>query len=82
MYCLSSVKDEIITPFFGIVKEREEITEKCFVYLLDEKLELDSVGLIFTNKAELMVLGITELSYRECTAKISGMTDQIRAFDS
>ena len=49
---------------------------KRFVYLLDENLELDPVGLISTNMAELMVQGITELSYRECAAKISAMTGQ------
>ena len=46
------------------------------MYLLDENLELDPIGLISTNMAELMVQGITELSYRECVAKISRMTGQ------
>lgn len=50
--------------------------EKYYVYLLDENLELDPVGLISTNMAELMVHGITEMSYRECAAKVSEMTGQ------
>lgn len=50
--------------------------EKRFVYLLDENMELDPVGLISVNMAELMVHGITELSYRECAAKVSEMTGQ------
>lgn len=50
--------------------------EKCFVYLLDENLELDPVGLISVNMAELMIHGITEMSYRECAAKVSEMTGQ------
>ena len=49
---------------------------KRFVYLLDEMLELDNVGLISTNMAELLVSGITEMSYRECAAKVSQMTGQ------
>lgn len=49
---------------------------KRFVYLLDEMLELDNVGLISTNMAELLVSGITEMSYRECAAKVSAMTGQ------
>lgn len=57
-----------------------EVTEedglKRFVYLLDETLELANVGLISTNMAELLVKGITELSYRECAAKIGEMTGQ------
>lgn len=54
----------------------EEDGSKRFVYLLDETLELDHVGLISTNMAELLVKGITELSYRECAAQVSGMTGQ------
>lgn len=57
-----------------------EVTEedglRHYVYLLDETLELANVGLISTNMAELLVKGITELSYRECAAKVSGMTGQ------
>lgn len=47
-----------------------------YVYLLDEIQELDHVGLISTNMAELLVKGITELSYRECASKVSEMTGQ------
>lgn len=54
----------------------EEDGTKRFVYLLDETLELDHVGLILTNMAELLVKGITELSYRECATKVSEMTGQ------
>lgn len=54
----------------------EEDGTKRFVYLLDETLELDHVGLISTNMAELLVKGITELSYRECATKVSEMTGQ------
>lgn len=72
-----------IKTVFGEVEYRRTVYEvtdrengKHFVYLLDENLELNPVGLISTNMAELMVQGITELSYRECAAKISGMTGQ------
>lgn len=54
----------------------EEDGLRHYVYLLDETLELDNVGLISTNMAELLVKGITELSYRECAAKVSEMTGQ------
>ena len=37
----------------------EEDGTKRFVYLLDETLELDHVGLISTNMEELLVKGIT-----------------------
>ena len=54
----------------------EEEGTKHFVYLLDETLALDHVGLISTNMAELLVKGITELSYRECASQVSEMTGQ------
>ena len=54
----------------------EEDETRRFVYLLDETLELDHVGLISTNMAELLVKGITELSYRECARQVSEMTGQ------
>lgn len=50
--------------------------EKHYVYLLDENLELDSVGLISANMVEYMVHCITEMSYRECASKVSEMTGQ------
>ena len=57
-----------------------EVTEddglKHFVYLLDETLELENIGLISTNMAEMLVKGITEQSYRACAAQISETTGQ------
>lgn len=49
---------------------------KRFVHLPDETLELDHAGLVSTNMAELLVSGITEMSYQECAAKVSRMTGQ------
>ena len=60
----------------AIYEAANEDGTKRFVYLLDETLELDNVGLISTNMAELLVSSITEMSYRECAAKVSGMTGQ------
>ena len=47
-----------------------------FVFLLDEQLKIPSVGLISENMAEQMVSAITEMSYRECAAKVCEMTGQ------
>lgn len=54
----------------------EEDGTRRFVYLLDEMLELENVGLVSRNMAELLVKGITELSYRACAEKVSEMTGQ------
>ena len=54
----------------------EEDGLRHYVYLLDEILQLDNIGLVSANMAEILVKGITELSYRECAAKVSEMTGQ------
>ena len=73
----------VIKTVYGEVEYRRavyEVTEedgyKHFVYLLDEMLELEHVGFISTNMAELMVKSVTEMSYRECAAKVTEMTGQ------
>lgn len=60
----------------AVYEVMEEDGSRHYVYLLDETLQLDHVGLISTNMAELLVKGITDLSYRECAAKVSEMTGQ------
>ena len=60
----------------AVYEVTEEDGTRHFVYLLDETLELNHVGLISTNMAELLVKGITELSYRECARQVSEMTGQ------
>lgn len=72
-----------IKTVYGEVSYRRAVYEtvgedglRQFVYLLDETLELENVGLISTNMAEFLVKGITELSYRECASKVSEMTGQ------
>ena len=65
-----------VTYLRAVYEATNEDGTKRFVYLLDEMLELDNVGLISTNMAELLVSGITEMSYRECAAKVSQMTGQ------
>ena len=49
---------------------------KRYVYLLDEALELENVGMISSHLAGQMVAGITEMSYRECARTVTGMTGQ------
>ena len=65
-----------VTYYRVVYEVKEEDGSRHFVYLLDETLELENVGLVSTNMAELLVKGITELSYRECAAKASEMTGQ------
>lgn len=65
-----------VTYHRAIYEVLEEDGWKHFVYLLDETLEPDHVGLISTNMADLLVKGITEMSYRACAERVSEMTGQ------
>ena len=65
-----------VTYHRAVYEVTEEDGWKHFVYLLDETLELEQIGLISTNMAELLVKGITEQSYRACAAQVSEMTGQ------
>ena len=62
---VKTMYDEV-TYQINIYEVTEKGGRKRFVYLLDETLELDHVGLISTNMAELLVKRSTKLSYREC----------------
>ena len=65
-----------VTYSRAIYEVIEDDGTKHFVYLLDETLELENIGLISTNMAELLVKGVTEQSYRACAAQISETTGQ------
>lgn len=65
-----------VTYHRAVYEATEEDGLKHYIYLLDETLQLGNVGLISTNMAELLVKGITQMSYRECAAKASEMTGQ------
>lgn len=60
----------------AVYEETDEDGIRHFVFLLDEALGLDHVGLISENMAEIMVKAVTELSYRQSAEKITEMTGQ------
>lgn len=59
-----------------VYETKDESGIKRHVYLLDETLSLENVGLISENYAALLVSGVTELSYRECAEKVTASTGQ------
>ena len=60
----------------SVYETMDEYGTRKYVYLLDEMLSLENVGLISENYASLLVSEVTELSYRECAEKVSAMTGQ------
>ncbi len=83
LYRDKGYRQTTVKTMFGEVVYRRTVYEtfdeygcKRYVYLLDENLKLDNIGLISENVVELMVSSITEMSYRNCAEKISEMTGQ------
>lgn len=83
VYRNKGLRETTIKTVYGEVSYKRTIYQtineegrRIFVYLLDETLELEKVGLISTNLAEKLVNGITEMSYRECSTKVTEMTGQ------
>ena len=83
IYRSKGPRQTTIKTIFGELTYRRRVYEvirdngkKEYVYLLDETLELNHVGLISTGLAEQLVRGITEKSYRECARTITELTGQ------
>ena len=82
-YRNKGLRTTTIKTVYGEVTYQRRIYEvtredgiKEYVFLLDEQLRIPGVGLISQNLADQLVSGITEMSYRECAAKITAMTGQ------
>lgn len=82
-YRNKGLKTTTIKTVYGEVTYQRRIYEvtredgiKEYVFLLDEQLRIPGVGLISQNLADQLVSGITEMSYRECAAKVTAMTGQ------
>lgn len=60
----------------AIYQTKDEDGIARYVFLLDEALELENVGLLSENYVEKLVSGITTKSYRNCAREISETTGQ------
>lgn len=59
-----------------VYQTADEEGHKVFVYLLDEAVKMDKIGLISTNLAEKIASCVTENSYRVTAEIISGTSGQ------
>jgi hypothetical protein len=82
-YRHKGLRKTTIKTIYGEVEYQRALYEvqdsdgtKRYIYLLDESLELENIGMISTHLAEQLVDGITEMSYRACAKKVSEMTGQ------
>lgn len=72
-----------IKTVYGEVEYRRRIYrtsledgKKAFVYLLDEAMQMDKIGLISTNLAEIIAMTVTESPYRVTADTISSTCGQ------
>lgn len=63
-------------PAMYIYQTTNEEGHKAFVYLLDEAVKMDKIGLISTNLAEKIASCVTENPYRVTAKIISGTSGQ------
>lgn len=59
-----------------VYKHINEEGQTEYIYLLDEAMKMDKIGLISTNLAEKIVEAVTQLSYRATANDVSSMTGQ------
>ena len=71
--CIKTVYGEVAYDRH-VYQTRDEYGQNHCLYLLDENLKLERVGLISENYVELLVSSITEMSYRNCAARATEMT--------
>ena len=65
-----------VTYTRAVYETMDEHGTKRYVYLLDETLKLENIGLISENYASMLAAEVTEMSYRACAEKASRMTGQ------
>lgn len=82
-YRNKGLRETTIKTLFGEVTFRRTVYETTdeegihhYVFLLDEALGLEAIGLLSENYVEKLVSGITTDSYRECAKKVSETTGQ------
>lgn len=59
-----------------VYKHINEAGQTEYMFLLDEAMKMDKIGLISTNLAEKVVEAVTQLSYRATANDVSRMTGQ------
>lgn len=82
-YRNKGLKQTTIKTIYGDVEYSRRIYETCdedgkriFVYLLDEAMKMDKIGLISTNLAEKIAMTVTGVSYRTTAETINNTCGQ------
>ena len=81
LYRDKGVRQSSVKTIYGSVpycrhvyRTRDEYGINHHIYLLDNNLKLQGMGLISENYAELLIASITDSSYRSCASKATQMT--------
>ena len=73
--CIKTVYGEVEYKR-AVYRTKTEQGENAYVYLLDEAMQMDKIGLISTNLAEKIAMTVTESPYRVTAETISNTCGQ------
>ena len=75
--CIKTVYDEVEYKSL-VYRTKTEQGENAYVYLLDEAMQMDKIGLISTNLAEKIAMTVTESPYRVTAKRIKNFVVPLR----
>ena len=73
--CIKTVYGDV-TYSRRVYETHLEDGAKAYIYLLDEKINMDRIGLISTNLAEMICMAVTDSAYRKGAEQVSAMTGE------
>lgn len=73
--CIKTLCGEVVYQR-RVYETRDEKGSKAFVYLLDQAMHMEKIGLISTNLAEKIVMLVTEAPYRVTAQTVSSICGQ------
>ena len=75
--CIKTVYGEVEYKR-AVYRTKTEQGENAYVYLLDEAMQMDKIGLISTNLAEKIAMTVTESPYRVTAKRIKNFAVPLR----
>ncbi|WP_434576999.1 ISLre2 family transposase [Thermoanaerobacterium thermosaccharolyticum] len=73
--CIKTLMDPV--EFSRIIYEyKDENGKKCYVYLLDEYLKMETIGFMSVNLLEKIIESVSNVSYRKAAENITELTGQ------
>ena len=78
LYCVIKQNIEHEIGDRTVYRTKTEQGENAYIYLLDEAMQMDKIGLISTNLAEKIAMTVTESPYRVTAKRIKNFAVPLR----